>query len=336
MSISLLIEKIFPNRENKTCYKIIFYLILHLLLFYVISIILLFIIHISPIITFLSYLKFNKNELNQKKIIIMILLFILLPIQFFDIYILAIPYYIYLITHIGRFLIISLYIISIISFLFNICYFYPSYERNLDNFLIGESDFEEAGESLIEENNNHHHHHHHHRVPEYLTHHYDYEIPSNSSQTFTRCNIPSDVSNAYKEIIKMNSKINIDNRISTNIYISNTSQQLHCVVCQKPPLSYALSPCGHFCLCENCKLCFVLQQQVFCPLCISPIGGFLRIYDSEGDNCIICLSKKISYAIIPCGHYCLCEDCKIECENEQEEICPVCRTIIQGFLKIYT
>jgi len=41
----------------------------------------------------------------------------------------------------------------------------------------------------------------------------------------------------------------------------------------------------------------------------------------EGNECVICQERKRTYAIIPCGHYCCCE----ECVTQLKGICPVCR-----------
>lgn len=49
------------------------------------------------------------------------------------------------------------------------------------------------------------------------------------------------------------------------------------------------------------------------------------------DNCVICCTLPSSQAIIPCGHRCLCDDCATTLTGK----CPLCRTSIQSFLKIF-
>jgi len=47
--------------------------------------------------------------------------------------------------------------------------------------------------------------------------------------------------------------------------------------------------------------------------------------------CIVCRSTPSQYAILPCGHLCLCE----ECNESVIEKCPHCRTSIDGRVRIY-
>ena len=55
------------------------------------------------------------------------------------------------------------------------------------------------------------------------------------------------------------------------------------------------------------------------------------------DNCVICQVTASSQAIIPCGHYCLCDDCAttLTIGPSESKLCPLCRTPIQSYLKIY-
>lgn len=47
--------------------------------------------------------------------------------------------------------------------------------------------------------------------------------------------------------------------------------------------------------------------------------------------CVICMARSFTHALIPCGHYCLCETCAMV----PMDTCPLCRTDIQGTLRIY-
>jgi len=51
-----------------------------------------------------------------------------------------------------------------------------------------------------------------------------------------------------------------------------------------------------------------------------------------GMECIICLDESRKYALLPCGHFCLCENCVARVPNNK---CPVCRNEIQDILRIY-
>jgi hypothetical protein len=48
-------------------------------------------------------------------------------------------------------------------------------------------------------------------------------------------------------------------------------------------------------------------------------------------QCVICLTGAASYAVVPCGHLSLCD----ECVTAQPEDCPVCRTRTQNLMRIY-
>ena len=64
--------------------------------------------------------------------------------------------------------------------------------------------------------------------------------------------------------------------------------------------------------------------------------------NEEGDvgYCCICLSRKSRYVLVPCGHCCACKVCAIslfsEAENKgSEPRCPICRTEIDNFVRMY-
>ena len=46
--------------------------------------------------------------------------------------------------------------------------------------------------------------------------------------------------------------------------------------------------------------------------------------------CVVCLDSRKQYAIVPCGHLCVCYDCA-----QQLEHCPICRIKKIGTLRIY-
>lgn len=49
----------------------------------------------------------------------------------------------------------------------------------------------------------------------------------------------------------------------------------------------------------------------------------VKIFDSGDDDCIICLEVKKSKILVPCGHYCLCNNCSNKIDK-----CPICRSNI--------
>lgn len=44
---------------------------------------------------------------------------------------------------------------------------------------------------------------------------------------------------------------------------------------------------------------------------------------ADDELCVICIDGAATLAMIPCGHLCLCVDCR---ERESIAQCPVCRT----------
>jgi hypothetical protein len=52
---------------------------------------------------------------------------------------------------------------------------------------------------------------------------------------------------------------------------------------------------------------------------------------SEDGKCVICIDQGAIYAVVPCGHLCVCESCKGNVINK----CPVCRGNAQMVMKVY-
>ena len=52
-----------------------------------------------------------------------------------------------------------------------------------------------------------------------------------------------------------------------------------------------------------------------------------------GDNCSICLAKKRTHALVPCGHRCLCSDCT--CLDSLGYTCPICRRPAHDTLRVW-
>ena len=66
----------------------------------------------------------------------------------------------------------------------------------------------------------------------------------------------------------------------------------------------------------------------------SPIGQELTrstsLPEEEDKLCVVCLDNSKQYAIVPCGHLCVCHDC-----STQLLYCPMCRVRKEDVLRIY-
>merc|ERR1712228_67609 len=54
-------------------------------------------------------------------------------------------------------------------------------------------------------------------------------------------------------------------------------------------------------------------------------------HDLRQKECVICLDNKRTHCCVPCGHKCLCEQCK-DLTNGK---CPICQRAIDSFIKVY-
>lgn len=62
----------------------------------------------------------------------------------------------------------------------------------------------------------------------------------------------------------------------------------------------------------------------------SPVeeGKFNKVYASEDNECVICMSEEKSIIFMPCGHYYVCGVCSLRIKH-----CPICRTRITNTIK---
>eukprot|EP01084_Bolivina_argentea_P152227 265586_1 len=51
-----------------------------------------------------------------------------------------------------------------------------------------------------------------------------------------------------------------------------------------------------------------------------------------GKECVICMDDHLCYAVLPCGHLCICSDCK----DLIEEVCPICKKECKSLIRIYS
>ena len=61
-------------------------------------------------------------------------------------------------------------------------------------------------------------------------------------------------------------------------------------------------------------------------------GGGAVVSPPDGQMCCVCLDEKATYAIIPCGHLCLCDKCVTEISTQG---CPICRGRKDSTLRIW-
>ena len=55
--------------------------------------------------------------------------------------------------------------------------------------------------------------------------------------------------------------------------------------------------------------------------------------DDDADSlCVVCLSAKRSFVLLPCGHLCVCA----ACTPSLKASCPMCRGPIEAVHKVYT
>ena len=56
----------------------------------------------------------------------------------------------------------------------------------------------------------------------------------------------------------------------------------------------------------------------------------------ENDVCVICMTERKFYAIIPCGHLLFCESCSKSVMQNVQALCPLCRGKINSTIRIYS
>jgi len=88
-----------------------------------------------------------------------------------------------------------------------------------------------------------------------------------------------------------------------------------------------------FCLkCKKCETCVVRSKLRMKRL---KSGHFIcNKCKEEKVKCAICLHNKRSYIFIPCGHLCLCKECKNEYIKKFDK-CPICKKLFDNIYKVY-
>jgi hypothetical protein len=57
--------------------------------------------------------------------------------------------------------------------------------------------------------------------------------------------------------------------------------------------------------------------------------------DAEETMCVVCFDAPKEYAIVPCGHQCVCARCAEQLTKTRTPMCPVCRGPIRETMKVF-
>jgi hypothetical protein len=57
--------------------------------------------------------------------------------------------------------------------------------------------------------------------------------------------------------------------------------------------------------------------------------------DAEETQCVVCFDAPKEYAIVPCGHQCVCGACAEQLTKTRTPLCPVCREPIIQTMKVF-
>ena len=75
-------------------------------------------------------------------------------------------------------------------------------------------------------------------------------------------------------------------------------------------------------------------QQVQAQLGVPPAAPAPHS-DAEETQCVVCFDAPKEYAIVPCGHQCVCEECAEQLTKTRTPMCPVCRGPIRETMKVF-
>lgn len=65
----------------------------------------------------------------------------------------------------------------------------------------------------------------------------------------------------------------------------------------------------------------------------APVPAILPLLPLSSQNvCAICKSNRSTYALVPCGHRALCEECQ---ESLEQQRCPICAQPFDTTLRIW-
>lgn len=57
--------------------------------------------------------------------------------------------------------------------------------------------------------------------------------------------------------------------------------------------------------------------------------------ETESRLCVVCQDVGKTHALIPCGHFCLCEHCAEHIVRQSPRVCPLCRRAVRSVVRIW-
>ncbi len=127
----------------------------------------------------------------------------------------------------------------------------------------------------------------------------------------------------YLKCVKVGSKLRV--RIISNGYNNNANCQFPRVIRRVgrkysvpvSAISFAKGPTGKF----------FYRVRKSAITVVDKIESVNKIYGDEKSMCVVCWDKENEIVVVPCGHYCLCQNCA-EVLQKSTQKCPLCRSTI--------
>jgi hypothetical protein len=79
----------------------------------------------------------------------------------------------------------------------------------------------------------------------------------------------------------------------------------------------------------------LMMQQMRAQVGSSVVPPAAPHPDAEETMCVVCFDAPKEYAIVPCGHQCVCEACAEQLTKTRTPMCPVCRGPIRETMKVF-
>ena len=106
-----------------------------------------------------------------------------------------------------------------------------------------------------------------------------------------------------------------------------------CLVCGKETEDLLIcAPCGHKCVCKDCKEKIMSSDKKLCPLCSTRITDIKLPFKS--DNCLICMDSPADTLFMPCFHQCACYKCASQLWQQTKK-CPECSNFYSSFKHVF-
>lgn len=85
----------------------------------------------------------------------------------------------------------------------------------------------------------------------------------------------------------------------------------------------------------NQLICKVIKQKVNYDNITYDINEIYGINDNiQNNECVICYSEIKTTVVLPCKHYCLCNNCSQLLQKQTTPKCPLCRTRVESIAQI--